>query len=93
MFHQIRLLPEDHPLLHFLWCNMQRSNPPDVYKWAVLTVGTVCSPCCAPYALQRHVRNFQEGYEDIVNSVAQSFYVDNCLESFPHVQVTKKHLD
>lgn len=28
-----------------------------------------------------------------MNPVTQSFYVDNCLESFPHVQVAKNHLD
>ncbi len=93
MFHQIRLLPKDRPLLRFLWRNMQRSNLPDVYEWQVLPFGTVCSPCCATYALQRHVHDYQEGYEDIVNSVTQSFYVDNCLESFPNVQVAKNYLD
>nr|XP_055033861.1 uncharacterized protein LOC129422150 [Misgurnus anguillicaudatus] len=93
MFHQIRLLPEDRPLLRFLWRNMQRSNPPDIYEWQVLPFGTVCSPCCATYALQRHVHDHQEGYEDILNSILQSFYVDNCLESFPNVQAAKSQLD
>ncbi len=71
MFHQIRLLPKDRPLLRFLWRNMQRSNLPDIYEWQVLPFGTICSPCCATYALLRHVHDYQEGYEDIVNSVTQ----------------------
>lgn len=32
MFHQIHLLPEDKPLLRFLWRNMQRENPVNVYE-------------------------------------------------------------
>lgn len=55
--------------------------------------GTVCSPCCAIYALQKHVCDHSEGYEDTANSVLQSFYVDNCLESFQNVQAAKSHLD
>lgn len=93
MFHQVRLLPEDRSLLRFLWRNMQSTNPPDIYEWQVLPFGTVCSPCCATYALQRHVHDHQEGYEDIASSVLQSFYVDNCLESFPNVQSAKNFLD
>ncbi len=39
MFHQIRLLPEDKPLLRFLWRNMQRDIPVSVYEWQVLPFG------------------------------------------------------
>lgn len=36
MFHQVRLLPEDRPLLRFLWWDLQREIPPPVYEWQVL---------------------------------------------------------
>lgn len=49
MFHQVRLLPEDRPLLRFLWRDMRRDIPPSVYEWLVLPFGTTCSPCCAAY--------------------------------------------
>ncbi len=39
MFHQIRLLPEDKPLLRFLWRNMQRETPVSVYEWQVCRLG------------------------------------------------------
>lgn len=52
MFHQIRLLPSDKPVLRFVWRNMQRTEEPSIYEWHVLTFGTVCSPCCAISALQ-----------------------------------------
>ncbi|KAK7930869.1 hypothetical protein WMY93_007264 [Mugilogobius chulae] len=83
MFHQIRLLPKDCPLLRFLWRNMEREAPVDVYEWQVLPFGTTSSPCCAIYAVQRHVRDHQPGYEDVLSSVLESFYVDICLQSFP----------
>ncbi|KAE8278171.1 hypothetical protein D5F01_LYC23759 [Larimichthys crocea] len=91
MFHQVRLLAEDRPLLRFIWRNMQREEPAKVYEWQVLPFGTTCSPCCATYALQRHVKD--GGEEDIETSVLQSFYVDNCLQSFPTEGQAKSFLD
>ncbi|KAG1926322.1 guanine nucleotide-binding protein G(I)/G(S)/G(O) subunit gamma-2 [Pimephales promelas] len=54
MFHQVRLLTEDRPLL---------------------------SPCCATYALQRHVVDHCQPDDDLRFSVENCFYVDNCLQS------------
>lgn len=33
MFHQVRLLPEDRPLLRYLWCDLRRDSQPSVYEW------------------------------------------------------------
>lgn len=93
MFHQIRLLPEDQPLLRFLWRDMERERTPDIYEWRVLPFGTTCSPCCATYALQRHVRDNTEGNEEVVESIHQSFYVDNCLQSLQCQHQAKKLID
>lgn len=81
MFHQVRLLTEDKPLLRFLWRDLKTENPPDVYEWQVLPFGTTCSPCCATYALQRHVFNHCQQGDNLQQSVEQCFYVDNCLQS------------
>lgn len=80
-FQQIRLLPEDRSLLHFLWRDMKRNEEPTVFEWQVLPFETACSPCCATYTLQRHVNDSSKGYEDVQSSVEQAFYVDNCLQS------------
>lgn len=81
MFHQVRLLPEDRPLLTFLWCDMKRDSSTSVYEWQVLPFWTTCSPCCATYALQRHVTDHsQEGDNDndnVRDAVERHFYVDN----------------
>lgn len=93
MFHQVCLLPEDQPLLHFLWRDGEREQSPDVCGWRVLPFGTTCSLCCATYALQRHVQEHSEGNEDVVQSVLQSFYVDNCLQSLQSQDQARQLVD
>ncbi|XP_067294186.1 uncharacterized protein [Pseudorasbora parva] len=82
MFHQVRLLPEDRPLLRFLWRDLNREKSPQVYEWQVLPFGTTCSPCCATFALQKHVIDHSHLNEDVRYSIEKSFYVDNFLQSF-----------
>ncbi len=60
MFNQVRLPPEDKPLLRFVWRDTRREDPPDVSEWQVLPFGTTCSPCCAIYALQKHVSDHRQ---------------------------------
>ncbi|XP_048030832.1 uncharacterized protein LOC125266231 [Megalobrama amblycephala] len=93
MFHQVLLLPEDRPLLRFLWRDMRRDDPPDIYEWQVLPFGTTCSPCCASFALQRHVLSHSTADEDVRHSVERCFYVDNCLQSLPSAQEARQLLD
>ncbi len=88
MFHQVRLLPEDKALLRFLWRDLQKDKCPEVYEWQVLPFGTACSPCCATFALQKHVQDHSET-ADTRLSVEKSFYVDNCLQSFSTSEMAK----
>ena len=90
MFHQVRLLPQDKPFLRFLWRDMERSRAPDVYEWQVLPFGTTCSPCCATFALQKHVLDHSSPEEDTRYSVEHCFYVDNLLQSFASVSEAKQ---
>ncbi|XP_028314116.1 uncharacterized protein LOC114470250 [Gouania willdenowi] len=92
MFHQVRLLSEDQPFLRFLWRDMNRSNKPDIYQWQVLPFGTTCSPCCATFALQRHVIDHSSPDEDTRLSVENCFYVDNLLQSFSSASEAKQLL-
>lgn len=82
MFHQVRLLPEDRPLVRFLWRDLKREELPQVYEWQVLPFGTTCSPCCATFALQKHIMDHSQPGEDVRESIEKSFYVDNFLQSF-----------
>lgn len=69
MFHQVRLLNEDKSLLRFIWRGMQLDQESSVYQWQVLPFGTTCSPCCAIYAVHRHVQDHCEGNEEVLQSV------------------------
>ncbi len=93
MFHQVRLLPEDKPLLRFLWRNLDREKQPDIYEWQVLPFGTTCSPCCATYALQRHVYDHSHTGDQVRDSIERSFYVDNCLQSLASLDEAKLLVD
>lgn len=93
MFHQVLLLPEDRPLLRFLWRDLRREEPPDTYEWQVLPFGTTCSPCCATFALQQHVALHSTPDEDVRFSVNKCFYVDNCLQSLPSAQEARQLVD
>ncbi|KAJ8375623.1 hypothetical protein SKAU_G00062030 [Synaphobranchus kaupii] len=68
-------------------------RPPDTYEWQVLPFGTTCSPCCATFALQRHVIDHSQPGEDVRSSVEQSFYVNNCLQSLPSAGEAKRLVD
>lgn len=93
MFHQIRLQPTDTPVLRFIWRDMQREEEPTIYEWQVLPFGTTCSPCCAVYALQRHVQDNYGDQSNLVEVVEHSFYVDNCLHSTPTTAEAKALVD
>lgn len=88
MFHQVRLLPKDKPLLLFLWRDLDCKAPPTVYEWQVLPFGTTSSPCCAIYILQKSIKDAQAD-ECITHSIHNCFYVDNCLQSLPTPEEAK----
>ncbi|KAK0137358.1 hypothetical protein N1851_026443 [Merluccius polli] len=85
MFHQVRLLPEDQPLLRIAWRNMRREKQPDVYQWQPM----LCNLCTA----ETCVRDQAEGKEDIMRSLEQSFYVDNRLQSLSTTKSAKALVD
>ncbi len=93
MFHQVRLPPDDCPLLTFLWCDLKVDEPPRISEWQVLPFGTKCSPCCATYALQRHVVDHSQPDNAMRFSVEKCFYVDNCLQSMHTSEEAKLLVD
>lgn len=93
MFHQVRLLPDDRALLRFLWCDLKVEEPPRIFEWQVLPFGTTCSPCCATFALQRHIIQHSRPDDDLRFSVENCFYVDNCLQSVPTTDAAKLLVD
>lgn len=45
MLYQEHLLPEDRPLLRFLWRDLKMDEAPKIFEWQVLPFGTTSSPC------------------------------------------------
>ena len=93
MFHQVRLLPEDRPLLRFVWRDSTRDDPPAVFEWQVLPFGTTCSPCCATFALQQHVADHSQPGDGVRSSIEKCFYVDNLLQSLPTPEAARQMVD
>lgn len=93
MFHQVRLLPEDHPLLHFHWRDLKKEQPPSAYEWQVVPFGKTCSPYCATYAVQKHVTDNSQPGKAVHFSVEKCFYINNCLLSFPTTDAACHLLD
>ncbi|KAJ8352363.1 hypothetical protein SKAU_G00238390 [Synaphobranchus kaupii] len=93
MFHQVQLLPEDRSLLRLIWRDMKRDAPVSVYEWTVLPFGTTCSPCCATFALQRHVLTNSKPEEDVCTAIERHFYVDNWLQSLTTAETAKDLVD
>lgn len=80
-------------LLRFVWCDMRREDPPNVFEWQVLPFCTTCSPCCAIFALQKHVLDNSEPGDSVLSSVEWGFYVDNCLQALPTTEKARHLVD
>ncbi|XP_022079226.1 uncharacterized protein LOC110973069 [Acanthaster planci] len=89
MFHCVSTLEADKSMLRFLWKEPNSDREPEELEWNVLPFGTTCSPCCASFALQKHVRD-NVGDPDVLRSVLEAFYVDNCLDGKPTVDEAKQ---
>ena len=87
MFHQVRVTRDDQDTLRFLWWPEGNLNEfPMSYKMTVHLFGGTWSPSCCTYALRRVAKDNTGSYSPAaVETVAQNFYVDDCLKSVPTV--------
>ena len=81
MFLQVKLKEEDRPYHRFLWRNLNDDRPPDVYEFLRLPFGNTASPFCAQYVLYTHARSNASTYPEAADTVENSMYVDDVLDS------------
>ncbi|XP_016522029.1 uncharacterized protein LOC107834739 [Poecilia formosa] len=82
MFHQVQVPERDGDFLRFLWWpNGDIRQEPVPYRMMVHLFGAVSSPSCAAYALRTSQDNQNEFPPEVIETVRQNFYVDDCLKS------------
>ena len=85
MFHQVYVYEEDRDSLRFLWRDLDETKKQDEYHMTVRVFGSVDSPCCASYALQRTALDQRGKFsEDTIYAVKRNFYMDDLLASKPN---------
>ena len=83
MFYQVNVREQDRDVLRFLWWpdnNLERE--PEEFQMTVHLFGGVWSPSCASLCLRKTADDNKDNYDtDVINTVYQNFYVDDCLRS------------
>ena len=87
MYHQVRVNPKDQKYLRFLWWPTGNTSiSPLEYCVTVHVFEATSSPTCANYAMQQTDKNNVHLYSDeVVQTVAENFYMDDCLKSLHSV--------
>ena len=88
MYHQVLVDPQDRKYLKFLWWPSGNTNlPPARYRMKVHVFGAASSPACATYALQQTAKdNDLLSSQDVIDTVLENFYMDDCLKSVDSVE-------
>ena len=91
MFHQVRVSPDDHDALRFLWWpNDDLSREPVDYCMQVHLFGSTSSPSCASFCLRKTAEDHKDRFgEAVIHTVKRNFYVDDCLKSLANIEAAK----
>ena len=90
MFLQVRLREEDQAFDRFLWRDLDASREPDVYEFLRLPFGNSSSPFCAQYVLQSHSKSNAAEYPQAAETIENSMYVDDVLDSRETVEEARE---
>jgi glycerol-3-phosphate cytidylyltransferase-like family protein len=86
MFLQVGLRSQDRPYHRFLWRNFDQQNQPEIYEFQRLPFGNAASPFCAQYVLQTHGQTLSEEKSKVAETIDNSMYVDDVLDSFETIE-------
>lgn len=87
MFHQVYVQPSDRNALRFLWWpDGDLQGEPVEYKMNVHLFGATSSPSVCSYALRKAAEDGRSKYgTQTIETINDSFYVDDCLKSVENV--------
>ncbi|XP_078355671.1 uncharacterized protein LOC144640376 [Oculina patagonica] len=86
MFLQVELQDKDRPYHRFLWRDFDTSREPETYEFQRLLFGNTASPFCSQYVLQTHAKTHALDFPEAANTVDNSMYVDDVLDSCETVE-------
>uniref|UniRef100_A0A9J8D9V3 Tc1-like transposase DDE domain-containing protein n=3 Tax=Cyprinus carpio TaxID=7962 RepID=A0A9J8D9V3_CYPCA len=103
MFHQVRLLPQDKPLLRYIWRDMQRDRIPDVYESKIVLFGSkghrqfVRRPPNSEFKPQYTVKTVKHGGASIMIWACFSYYgvgpiyrIPGIMDQFAYVKILEE---
>ena len=85
MFLQVGLVEEDRRYHRFLWRDFDSRKDPDHYEFKRLLFGNRASPFCAQHVVHTHAKVHAADYPHAAETVDNSMYVDDVLDSFETV--------
>ena len=86
MYLQIKLRREDQPYHRFLWRDLQIDREPDIYEFDRVVFGVNSSPFQAQFVAQEHARQHQSEYPLAAETILESTYMDDSMDSVPDVK-------
>ena len=86
MYLRIGLTPEDRPYQRFLWRDLDQTQEPDEYEFNRVVFGVNSSPFQAQFVTQAHATQFKEEFPMAAETVLESTYMDDSMDSTPDDQ-------
>ena len=83
MYLRIGILPTCRPFHRFWWRDVDQSRPPDVYQFNSLVFGVNSCPYQAQFVSRKHARENQEHYPIAAETILESTYMDDSMDSCP----------
>ncbi len=89
MFLQVGIREEDSKYHRFLLREFDKVREPTVYGFQRLVFGNTASPFCSQYVIQKHAKEHSKDFPEAADSVSDSMYVDDLLDSSETVEQLK----
>ena len=86
MYLPIKLRRKDQPYHRFLWRDLQIDQEPDIYEFDRVVFGVNSSPFQAQFVAQEHARQHQSEYPLAAETILDSTYMDNSMDSVRDVK-------